>query len=110
MPAEPSQAPTNNRVNQNGSNNSINNNSSNNGNIQDALTTITQALQALTQKIDKMHTPTHKLYHTNNYNKTHGHNKPHNHNRQHHHRYQHEHYNKHKQQTQIDEVEVCDCE
>ena len=51
MPAEPPQAPTNNRVNQNGNTNSINNNSSNNGNIQDALTAITQALQALTQKI-----------------------------------------------------------
>ena len=96
MPAHPPPAPANNGVNQNGNTNNINNNSSNNGNIQDALTTITEALQVLTQKIDKMHTPTQKSYHTNNYNKSHGHNKPHNHNRQHHSRYQH----KHLQQAQ----------
>ena len=58
MPAEPPQAPANNRVNQNGNNNNTNNNSSNKGNIQDALTAITRALQAVTQKIDKIHTPT----------------------------------------------------
>ena len=56
MPAEPPQAPSNIRVNHNGNTNSINNNSSNNHNIQDALTAITQPLQALTNKIDKMHT------------------------------------------------------
>ena len=68
MPAEPPQAPSNNRVNQNGKTNSINNNSSNNCNIQDALTAITQALQPLTNKIDNMHNSTQKSYHTNNYN------------------------------------------
>ena len=103
MPAEPPQAPANYRVNQNGYNNSTNNNSSNIGNIQNVLAAITQAL---TQEIDKIHTPKQKSYHTKIYNKSHGHNKPHNHNRQHHSRYQH----KHKQQTQIAEVEVCDCE
>ena len=113
MPAEPPQAPTNNRVNQNGNNNSSNNNSSNNGNIQDVLTTITQALQALTQIIDKMHTPTQN--HTTqklpqitwSQQET---TKPQNHNRQHHRRYQHKQHNRHNQQTQIAEVEVCDCE
>ena len=104
------QAPANNRVNQHGNDNSNSNNGSNNGNIQDALTAITQALQTLTWKIDKMHTSTQKPHNTNNYNKSHGHNKPHNHNRQHHSRYQYKQHNKHKQQTQIAEVEVCDCE
>ena len=66
MPADPPPAPTNNRVNQNGNTNSNHNNSSNNGNIQEALTTITKALHGITQKIDKMHTPTQKSYHTNN--------------------------------------------
>ena len=84
MPAGPPQAPANNRVKQHGNDNNTSNNGSNNGNIQDALTAITQTLQALTTKIDKMHTPTQKLYHTNNYNKSHGHNRPHNNNRQHH--------------------------
>ena len=67
-------------------------------------------LKALTNKIDKMHIPTQKSYHTNNYNKSCGHNKAHNHNRQHHSRYQHKQHNKLKQQTQIAEVEVCDHE
>ena len=109
MPAEPLQAPVNNRVKQHGNDN----NTSNNGNIQDALTAITQALkalQALTNKTDKMHTPTQKSYHTNNYNKSHGHNRPHNHNKQQHSRYQHKQQNRHKQQTQKAEVEACDCE
>ena len=110
IPAKPPQAPSNNRVKQHGNDNNTSNNGSNNGNIQNALTVITQALQALTNKIDKMHTPTQKSYHTNNYNKSHGHNKPHNHNRQQHSRYQHKQWNKHKQQTHIAEVEVCDCE
>ena len=96
MQSEPPQAPANNRVNQNVNNNSTKNNISDNGNIQDALTTITQALQALTQKIDKMHTLKQKPCHTNNYNNSHGHNKPHNHNRQHHSRYQHKQHNGHK--------------
>ena len=81
MLAEPAQAPANNRVNQHGNDNNTSNNGSNNGDIQDALTAITQALQALTNRIDKMHTPTQKSHHTNNYNKSHGYNKPHNHNR-----------------------------
>ena len=110
MLAEPPQAPANNRVNQTSNISNTNNNSSNKSNIQDALTTITQALQALTQKLDKMHKPTQKSYHTNNYNKSHVHNKPHYHNKQHHSRYQCMHYNKHKQQTQIAEAGVCDCE
>ena len=108
MPVDPPQGPANNRVNQHGNDNNTGNNGSNS--IQDALTAIMQALQALTNKIDKMHTPTQKLYHTNNYNKSHGHNKPHNHNRQHHSRYQLKQHNKHKQQTQISEIEACDCE
>ena len=106
VPAEPPQVPANNRVKQLGNDN----NTSNDGNIQDPLTAIKQALQALTNKIDKMHTPTQKSYHTNNYNKSHGHNRPHNHNKQHHSRYQHKQHNKHKQQKQIAEVEACDCE
>ena len=59
MPGMPPQAPANNRVKQHGNdNNTSNHNGSNNGNIQDALTAITEALQVLTNKIDKMHTPT----------------------------------------------------
>ena len=105
MPAESPQAPANNRVNQTANSNSTNNNISNNGNIQGALTDIAQALQALTNKIDKMHTPTQVII--TNYmvtisctitmgnaiadtNTSHA--------------------TGTKQQTQIAEVEVCDCE
>ena len=105
-----SPAPTNNRVKQHANDFGISSNSGNNGNIQDALTAITQGLQALTNKIDRMNTTTQKSYHTNNYNKSYGYIRQHNHNKQHHSRYQHKQHNKHKQQTQIAEVEVCDCE
>ena len=53
MPAEPPQAPAINRVKQHGNDNITSNYGSNNGNIQDALTAITQAVQVLTNKIDK---------------------------------------------------------
>ena len=50
MPAEPPQAPANNRVKQHANDFSTSRNSGNNGNIQDALTSMTQALQALKNK------------------------------------------------------------
>ena len=53
MPAESAPSPANNGVNQNANDNSTSNNTGNNDNIQDALGAITQALQALTQKIEK---------------------------------------------------------
>ena len=91
MLAKPPQVPAINRVKQHANDFSTSSNSGDYGNIQDALTAITQALalQALTNKIVKMNTTTQKSYHTNNYNKSYGHNKPHNHNKQHHSRYQH---------------------
>ena len=66
MPAEPPKAPANNRVKRHANDISTTSNSGNNGNIQDALTAIKQALQALTNKIDKVHTPIQNSYHTNN--------------------------------------------